>query len=128
MEMTIRSNSMEYGMDQKSSTAVSEWYKEFSNTVANQKDMKAQEGTGKQQERCILAGVLPNRSTMRNLTAGKHRHHKSRDNLKGKDILQAYQECNELTEGMKENLIDKVLVYEGGRIEIVWSYGDCLEV
>ena len=38
------------------------------------------------------------------------------------------QGCKELTEGMKENLIDKVFVYEGVRIEIVWGYGDCLEV
>ncbi len=44
------------------------------------------------------------------------------------EIMQAYQGCKELTEGMKENLIDKVFVYEGGRIEIVWSYGECLEV
>lgn len=41
--------------------------------------------------------------------------------------MSAYQACSELTEGMKENLIDKVFVFEGGRIEIVWSYGDCLE-
>lgn len=44
------------------------------------------------------------------------------------EIMSAYQECSELTESMKENLIDKVFVYEGGRIEVVWSYGDCLEV
>ncbi len=44
------------------------------------------------------------------------------------EIMLAYQGCKELTEGMKENLIDKVFVYEGGRIEIVWSYGECLEV
>lgn len=43
------------------------------------------------------------------------------------EIMMAYQECNELTEGMKENLIDKVFVFEGGRIEVAWSYGDCLE-
>lgn len=43
------------------------------------------------------------------------------------EIMSAYQECSELTEGMKENLIEKVFVFEGGRIEIVWSYGDCLE-
>ncbi len=43
------------------------------------------------------------------------------------EIMSAYQECSELTEGMKENLIDKVFVFEGGRIEIVWSYRDCLE-
>ena len=42
------------------------------------------------------------------------------------EIMSAYQECSELTEGMKENLIDKVFVYEGGRIEVAWSYGDCL--
>ena len=44
------------------------------------------------------------------------------------EIMLAYQGCKELTEGMKENLIDKVFVYEGVRIEIVWGYGDCLEV
>ena len=44
------------------------------------------------------------------------------------EIMLAYQECKELTEGMKENLIDKVFVYEGGRMEIVWSYRECLEV
>ena len=44
------------------------------------------------------------------------------------EIMLAYQECNELTEGMKENLIDKVFVYEGGRIEIVWNYRDGLNL
>ncbi len=44
------------------------------------------------------------------------------------EAVLAYQECSELTEGMKENLIDKVFVYEGGRIEVVWNYGDCLDV
>lgn len=43
------------------------------------------------------------------------------------EIMLAYQGCKELTEGMKENLIDKVFVFEGGRIEVAWSYGDCLE-
>lgn len=51
----------------------------------------------------------------------------SRDMRQTAEIMSAYQECSELTEGMKENLIDKVFVFEGGRIEIVWSYRDCLE-
>ena len=31
-------------------------------------------------------------------------------------------EANELTEDMKENLIEKVIVYSGNRIEIVWKF------
>lgn len=53
---------------------------------------------------------------------------KSGDMRQTVEIMSAYQKCSELTEGMKENLIDKVFVYEGGRIEVVWGYGDSLEV
>ena len=52
----------------------------------------------------------------------------SEDRQQIAEIMLAYQECNELTEGMKENLIDKVFVYEGGRIEIVWNYRDGLNL
>lgn len=52
---------------------------------------------------------------------------KSGDMWQVAEVMSAYRECSELTEGMKENLIDKVFVYEGGRIEVVWKYGDCLK-
>lgn len=51
----------------------------------------------------------------------------SGDMWQAAEVMSAYRECSELTEGMKENLIDKVFVYEGGRIEVVWKYGDCLK-
>lgn len=35
-----------------------------------------------------------------------------------------FLEEDELTEDMKEKLIEKVLVYEKGRIEVVWKFGD----
>ena len=34
----------------------------------------------------------------------------------------AFLEEEELTEDMKEKLIEKVIVYPGSRIEIVWKY------
>lgn len=35
-----------------------------------------------------------------------------------------FLEEDELTEDMKEKLIEKVLVYEKGKIEVVWKFGD----
>lgn len=35
-----------------------------------------------------------------------------------------FLEEDELTEDMKEKLIEKVLVYEKGRIDVVWKFGD----
>ena len=35
-----------------------------------------------------------------------------------------FLEENELTEDMKEKLIEKVIVYSGNRIEIVWKFGE----
>lgn len=47
----------------------------------------------------------------------------------GKNVAEAliFLEENELTEDMKDKLIEKVLVFEEGNIEIVWNYGDCLK-
>ena len=39
----------------------------------------------------------------------------------------AFLEEEELTEDMKEKLIEKVVVYPGNRIEIVWRFGEHLE-
>lgn len=39
------------------------------------------------------------------------------------DQAMAFLEEEELTEDMKEKLIEKVIVYPGDRIEIVWKYG-----
>lgn len=50
----------------------------------------------------------------------------SGDMWQAAEIMSAYRECSELAEGMKENLIDKVFVYGGGRIEVVWDYGDSI--
>ena len=38
-----------------------------------------------------------------------------------------FLEANELTEGMKEKLIEKVIVYPGNRIEIVWKFKEHLK-
>lgn len=35
----------------------------------------------------------------------------------------AFLEENELTEDMKDKLIEKVMVYAEGRIEVVWKFG-----
>ena len=35
-----------------------------------------------------------------------------------------FLEEDELTEDMKEKLIEKVIVYPGNRIEIVWKFGE----
>lgn len=44
----------------------------------------------------------------------------------GRNVSEAlmFLEENELTEDMKDKLIEKVLVYEEGRIEVVWKFGD----
>ena len=40
------------------------------------------------------------------------------------DQAMAFLEEDELTEDMKEKLIEKVVVYPGNRIEIVWKFGE----
>lgn len=40
----------------------------------------------------------------------------------------AFLEENELTEDMKDKLIEKVIVYAEGRIEMVWKFGDNVEM
>lgn len=44
----------------------------------------------------------------------------------GRNVAEAlvFLEENELTEDMKDKLIEKVLVYAEGRIEVVWKFGD----
>ena len=37
-----------------------------------------------------------------------------------------FLEANELTEDMKDKLIEKVVVYPGNRIEIMWKFGEHL--
>ncbi len=37
-------------------------------------------------------------------------------------------EENELTEDMKDKLIEKVMVYAEGRIEVVWKFEDNVEM
>lgn len=39
-----------------------------------------------------------------------------------------FLEENELTEDMKDKLIEKVIVYAEGRIEVVWKFGDNVEM
>ena len=48
----------------------------------------------------------------------------------GRNVAEAlvFLEENELTEDMKDKLIEKVLVYEEGRIEVVWKFGDNVEM
>ncbi len=41
------------------------------------------------------------------------------------DQAMAFLEEEELTEEMKEKLIEKVIVYPGDRIEIVWKFEGC---
>lgn len=43
------------------------------------------------------------------------------------DQAVAFLEEDELTEDMKEKLIEKVIVYPGNRIEIVWRFKEHLE-
>ena len=43
------------------------------------------------------------------------------------DQAVAFLEEDELTEDMKEKLIEKVVVYPGNRIEIVWKFKEYLE-
>lgn len=47
----------------------------------------------------------------------------------GRNVAEAlmFLEENKLTEDMKDKLIEKVLVYEEGRIEVVWKFGDNVE-
>lgn len=40
------------------------------------------------------------------------------------DQAMAFLEEEELTEDMKDKLIEKVVVYPGNRIEIVWKFGN----
>jgi len=42
------------------------------------------------------------------------------------DQAMAFLEEEDLTEDMKEKLIEKVVVYPGNRIEIVWKFEGCL--
>ena len=48
----------------------------------------------------------------------------------GKNVAEAlvFLEENELTEDMKDKLIEKVLVFEEGRIEVVWKFGNNVEI
>lgn len=48
----------------------------------------------------------------------------------GRNVAEAlvFLDENELTEDMKEKLIEKVLVYAEGRIEVVWKFGDNVEM
>ena len=45
-----------------------------------------------------------------------------RDSQRKADQAMAFLEEEELTEDMKEKLIEKVIVYPGNRIEIVWKF------
>lgn len=40
----------------------------------------------------------------------------------------AFWDEDELTEDVKDKLIEKVLVYAEGRIEVVWKFGDNVEM
>lgn len=39
-----------------------------------------------------------------------------------------FLEENELTEDIKDKLIEKVMVYAEGRIEVIWKFGDNVEM
>lgn len=39
-----------------------------------------------------------------------------------------FLEKDELTKDMKDTLIEKVIVYAEGRIEVAWKFGDNVEV
>lgn len=66
------------------------------------------------------------------LPALRQRQEKEQDTQQnsGENAAEAlvFLEKNELTEDMKDKLIEKVIVYAEGRIEVVWKFGDNVEM
>ncbi len=71
---------------------------------------------------------MKRKSTMRTWSRWKKERQTKQEGFQRKaDQVMAFPEEEELTEGMKEKLIEKVIVYSEDKIEIVWTFEEHLD-